>query len=154
IPSRDGIGNKEVTDQDRVDESDAPDAEFHQRDNKHATSTTAQLGKLADVSEKTMERAKYIHDHGTPEDVKEVESGEKTISQKTKEIRAQQKTNTKSGTRKASQEQRRHRPATVDDMIAREWQTCIQTVKQTLVLDPSTLPPGETRDRVARFLRA
>jgi hypothetical protein len=28
---------------------------------------------------KTVERAKYVHDHGTPDDVKEVESGEKSV---------------------------------------------------------------------------
>jgi len=101
-----------------------------------------------------MDRAKSIHDHGTREDIKEVESGEKTVSQKAKEIRARQKNNAKSGTRKPSLEQKGNSTETDEELIRKEWQTCIQTIHQMLLLDPSTLPEGETKDRVARFRRA
>jgi hypothetical protein len=111
IPSRDGIGNDNGANPETGIESVPPDTELAPRGNKHTTSTSAQLGTLADVSEKTMERAKYIHDHGTPEDIKEVESGGKTVRQKAKEIRARQKNNAKSGTRKASRERKRNQPS-------------------------------------------
>src|SRR6185437_14960486 len=97
IASHDGIGNENGANPDTRNESDSRDAELPQRANKHATSTSAQIGTLADVSESTMDRAKSIHDHGTREDIKEVESVEKTVSQKAKEIRARQKNNAKSG---------------------------------------------------------
>jgi hypothetical protein len=43
IPSQDGIGDDE---ENRLEQMDAADTEPRQADNKHTTSTTAQLGKL------------------------------------------------------------------------------------------------------------
>lgn len=153
IPSRDGIGGEKGAKPEAGKENNPMDAELPQRGNKHATSTTAQLGQLADVSEKTMERAKYVRDHGTPQDIKEVESGEKTVTEKANEIRARQKNTTKTRTRKKAQQQKRSQPETEDEQIASEWKTCLQTLQNTLILDPSSLPPGESRERVARFRR-
>lgn len=154
IPPRDGNGNGEVVDQEVEEPTDAPHRDQPQRNNKHANTTAARLGKLAGVSEKTMERAKYVCDHGTPEDVEEVKSGAKTVHRKAKEIRERHKNNTQTGTAKNAPEQKKQRAKTDDDLMAAEWKTCIRTLKDTLILEANNLPRGEARDRVARFQRA
>ena len=101
--------------------------------------------------------AKYVDNHGTPDDVKEVESGQKSVSRKAKEIRERQE-NKKSGNQTRDEEpgpeENEHRAETEVALTRKEWKTCIQTLKQTLLLDCSNVSPAETRDRVARFHRA
>jgi hypothetical protein len=155
IPSRDGIGDHREADHEGAEPIGSPGSEqVSPKSTRHATSTTAKLGKLADVSEKTMERAKFVRKHGTPEDVTEVESGEKTVNRKAREIRERQKGNTKSGTKKDPKQSKEHRASTEGELIAAEWRTWVQTLKHTLILNASSLPPGEDTDRVARFQRA
>ena len=157
LPSRDGNSDERATSEHGAEANDSQEAEPAQRDKKHDNTTAAQLGQLADVSEKTVERAKYVHDHGTPDDVKEVECGEKSVKRKAREVRQRQENN-KSGNQTSAEkpgpEQEEHRPEAEASLTRKEWKTCIQTLKHTLLLDCSNLSPGETRDRVARFQRA
>jgi hypothetical protein len=50
----------------------------NQSKDKHRNTTAAKLGELTHVSEKSMDRAKFIHDHGIPEDEEEVAFGEES----------------------------------------------------------------------------
>jgi hypothetical protein len=152
LPSGDGNGDG-AADPDRDEVIGTQESEPPQTGNKHANTATARLGELAGVSEKTMERAKYVHDHGTAEDVKEVESGTKTVSQKEKEVRARKKNHRKSRKRNRSRVQQQDHPQTEEELIAAEWTTCLRTLQHTLCLDPNKLPEGEVRDRAARFLQ-
>jgi ParB-like chromosome segregation protein Spo0J len=154
IPSRDGIEDEQETNKEAGAATDSQQAEPAQPDKKHKNTTAAKLGKKADVSEKSVERAKYVHDHGTPEDVKEVESGAKSVSRKAREVRKRQEDEesenpTSDGEPGPEQKERRFEKEAA--LIRHEWKTCVQTLKQTLLLDSSNLDPGETRDRVARF---
>jgi hypothetical protein len=154
LPSSDGNGDLQRAEANEEAAIDRPNKELPQAQDKHAHTTLAELGQSADVSETTMQRAKYIREHGTPEDVKEVESGTKSVRQKEQEIRKRQKAKKKSGTRNESREQNGDQPKTEDELMALEWKTWLQTIAHTLCLDPNQLPPGEARDQVARFLRA
>ena len=157
LPSRDGNGDERATSEQGEDTNEPQEAESAQADNKHDNTTAAQLGKLADVSEKTVERAQYVHYHGTADDVKEVETGETSVKRKAKEVRQRQENN-KSGYQSSAEEpgpeQKEPQPAAEAALTRKEWKTCIQTLKHTLLLDSSELCPSETRDRVARFERA
>lgn len=87
IPSRDGIGTDAAPDEEEAAATEAPEPEPAQATNKHNNTTAAKLGKAAGVSESTVGRTNYVYDHGTPEDIREVESGEKSVNKKAKEIR-------------------------------------------------------------------
>jgi hypothetical protein len=145
LPSADGNGDLHRSAAKEGAGIHEPDAEHSRAHDKHAHTTLAELGQRADVSEKTMERAKYIRVHGTAEDVKEVESGKKSVRQKEQEVRERQKVNRKPGTRNESREQIGDHPKTVDELMAAEWKTCLQTLTQTLCLDPNQLPPGDAK---------
>ena len=131
IPSRDGIGEENAKNEEVDKAIDSEEAEPAQPHNKHDNTTAAKLGKKADVSEKSVERAKYVHDHGTPDDVKEVESGAKSVSRKAKEVRQRQETK-KSGNQTSDGEpgpdQKDHRPEAEATVLRKEWKTCIQAV--------------------------
>ena len=157
LPSADGNGDEGATKEDGAEASDSQEAESAQPVNKHDNTTAAILGKKAGVSEKSMERATYVQAHGTPEDVEEVESGKTSVRRKEKEIRARQaKKNSANKTSDGAPgpEQSEHQSKAEETLIRKEWKASIQALKQTLLLDPSILPLGETRDRADRFRRA
>jgi ParB-like chromosome segregation protein Spo0J len=145
IPSPDGIGEENAKNEEVDKAIDSEEAEPAQPHNKHDNTTAAKLGKKADVSEKSVERAQYVHDHGTSDDVKEVESGEKSVSRKAKEIRERrEKKNSENQTRdgEPGPEQKEHHPEAEAALIRKEWKTCIETLKHTLLLAGSA-PPVE-----------
>jgi hypothetical protein len=153
-PSCEANGDEENAEGQERETSSAPDAEPAQKDNKHARTTAAKLGEQVSVSEKTIERFKYVLDHGTEEDVQAIASGKMLGNSKAKETRQRRKDTKKSATKPKSKAGKRQRPETEAPLTAAEWTKLVRLLEQTLLLDPAKATAGEARGQVARFQRA
>ncbi len=130
----------------------APDAELPHAHDKHAHTTMAKIGQAENVSEKTMERAKYVDGHGTPEDVMDVLSGKISVSQKEREVRRRQKANKKPETSNKSREKNRDHAKSEEELMAADLKTCLETLKRTLRALKSKVISQEAKDKMKATL--
>jgi hypothetical protein len=124
LPSEDGSRDGQRGEGNEAGGIDEPDAELSQAYDKHAHTTMAKLGQGA-ASEKTMERAKYVRDHGTPEDVEEVLAGKISVRQKAQEVRKRQEANKKPETSNKCREKNRDHAKSEEELMATVPLRCV-----------------------------
>lgn len=88
---------------------------------RHQRTATAAIAKQVGVSPRTIEQAVFVKEHGTPEDVKAVESGQASVKAKANEIKARKPPT----------------PIVSEWITPEQWATMDESARQTALSTPT-----------------